>query len=116
MKKRYLITGGLGFIGQAITQDLVQKKNFVTVIDNNFKNKKFPNLDKKYCKVFIADIRKKASLKKIIKNYPFLWNFLVWLKNRFIILSRLKDVMMMMILFQTSVAGVGIFLNVLGVH
>ena len=68
MKKRYLITGGLGFIGQAITQDLVQKKNFVTVIDNNFKNKKFPNLDKKYCKVFLADIRKKASLKKIIKN------------------------------------------------
>jgi len=41
-----------------------------------------------------------SNLKKIIKRLPFLWNFLIWLKNRFIILSRLKDVLMMMILFH----------------
>ena len=40
------------------------------------------------------------SLKKIVKSSPILWKFLVWLKNRLIILSRLKDVLMMMMLFH----------------
>ena len=41
-----------------------------------------------------------TNLKKIIKNYPFLWKFLVWCKNCLINLSRLKDVVIMMILFH----------------
>jgi hypothetical protein len=40
------------------------------------------------------------NLKKIIKKIPFLWKFLVWLKIRLMILSRLKDVLMMMLLFH----------------
>ena len=39
MKKRYLITGGSGFIGRAITKSLLEKKNSVNIIDNNFRNK-----------------------------------------------------------------------------
>ena len=68
MKKRYLITGGLGFIGEAITKNLIEKKNSIIVVDNNFRNKKTKNLDKKYCKIYKADIRNKASIKKLIKN------------------------------------------------
>ena len=41
-----------------------------------------------------------GNLKKIIKKIPFLWKFLVWLKIRLMILSRLKDVLMMMLLFH----------------
>ena len=41
-----------------------------------------------------------GNLKKIIKKIPILWKFLVWLKIRLIILLRLKDVLMMMLLFH----------------
>ncbi len=40
------------------------------------------------------------SLKKIIKKFPYLWKFLRWFKDSFLLpLSREKDVFMMMILF-----------------
>ena len=39
MKKKYLITGGLGFIGQAIAINLIEKNNLVTIIDNQFRHK-----------------------------------------------------------------------------
>jgi len=39
-------------------------------------------------------------LKKIVKKFPTLWKFLTWLKDRLIDLSRLIDVLMMMILFH----------------
>ena len=40
------------------------------------------------------------SLKTFFKRFPILWKFLVWLKNHIIDLSRLKDVLMMMILLH----------------
>ena len=40
------------------------------------------------------------QLKKIVKKFPALWKFLTWLKDRLIDLSRLIDVLMMMILFH----------------
>ena len=40
------------------------------------------------------------QLKKIVKKFPTLWKFLTWLKDRLIDLSRLIDVLMMMILFH----------------
>ena len=35
MLKRYLVTGGTGFIGSALVKRLVQEKHFVRVLDNN---------------------------------------------------------------------------------
>ena len=40
------------------------------------------------------------NLKKILIKFPPLWKFLRWFKDSLIILSRLKDVLMMMILFH----------------
>ena len=39
MKKKYLITGGLGFIGKAIALNLIKKNNSVIIIDNQFRHK-----------------------------------------------------------------------------
>ena len=40
------------------------------------------------------------QFKKIVKKFPTLWKCLTWLKDRLIDLSRLIDVLMMMILFH----------------
>ena len=40
------------------------------------------------------------NLKKLIKKFSTLWKFLRWFKDSLIKLSRLKDVLMMMILFH----------------
>ena len=40
------------------------------------------------------------NLKNKIKKYPKIWNFFSWLKQYFAILSRLKDVLMMMVLIN----------------
>ncbi len=68
MLKKYLITGGLGFIGRAITLSLLKKNNFVIIVDNNFKNKKYAELKHKNLKIFKFDIRKKNNINKICKN------------------------------------------------
>ena len=68
MKKKYLITGGLGFIGQAIAINLIEKNNLVTIIDNQFRHKNLKSFNYKNCKVYKNDIRDKVSLKKIVKN------------------------------------------------
>ena len=59
MTKKYLITGGLGFIGRAITLSLLKKNNFVIIADNNFRNKKYDDLNHKNLKIYKIDIRKK---------------------------------------------------------
>ena len=43
---------------------------------------------------------KYKQLKKFIKKFPALWKFLTWLKDRLINLSRLIDVLMMLLLFH----------------
>jgi len=68
MIKKYLITGGLGFIGRAITQSLLKKNNFVIIADNNFKNKKYDELNHKNLMIHKIDIREKNKIKKICKN------------------------------------------------
>ena len=39
MKKTYLITGGRGFIGKAVSLSLLEKDQNVVIFDNNFKRK-----------------------------------------------------------------------------
>ena len=68
MKKKYLITGGLGFIGKAIALDLIKKNNSVTIIDNQFRHKNLKDFNYNNCNVYKNDIRDKTSLKKIVKK------------------------------------------------
>jgi len=59
MKKKFLVTGGGGFIGQNIVNLLSKKNNSVIIIDNNFRNIN-QNLKKnKNIKFYKRDIRKK---------------------------------------------------------
>ena len=67
MGKKYLITGGLGFIGKAITLSLLSKNNTVIIADNNFRKKK-NDLKHKNLYVHKIDVRKKNQLKKICKD------------------------------------------------
>ena len=65
-KKKYLVTGGLGFIGRAICESLLELGNSVVIIDNNFRNKnKFKH---KNLTIYNVDIRNKFKLKKFSKN------------------------------------------------
>ena len=68
MIKKYLITGGLGFIGRAITLSLLKKNNFVIIADNNFRNKKIDKLNHKNLRIHKIDIREKNKINKICKN------------------------------------------------
>ena len=69
--KHYLITGGTGFIGSAITKSLLQQGQRVTVFDDNSRNIERENniLKKKFKQniLFIkGDIRNKSQVKKAI--------------------------------------------------
>ena len=68
MIKKYLITGGLGFIGRAITLSLLKKNNFVIIADNNFRNKKFDELNHKNLIIHKIDIREKNKIKNLFLN------------------------------------------------
>ncbi len=65
----YVVTGGAGFIGSHLVEDLLSKHHSVTVIDN-LHTGKMKNLDKVLNKInFVnGDIRKYGLLKNIIKD------------------------------------------------
>ena len=56
MKKTYLITGGQGFIGKAISLSLLDQGNKVIIFDNNFRKKNF-SLKHKNLQLINGDIR-----------------------------------------------------------
>ena len=64
MKKTYLITGGQGFIGKAISLSLLDQGNKVIIFDNNFRKKKF-FLKHKNLQLIDGDIRNIIHLNKI---------------------------------------------------
>ncbi len=69
-KKNYLITGGSGFIGAAITKKLVSEKNVkIKIFDSNLRGN-FNNLDKikKNITLIKGDIRDQKKLLKITKK------------------------------------------------
>ena len=68
-KKNYLITGGLGFIGSAITNRLLEKGFNVTVFDNLSRGKKKRIFNKnKKINIINGDIRNLHKLKKSLKK------------------------------------------------
>jgi nucleoside-diphosphate-sugar epimerase len=68
MKKKFLVTGGGGFIGQNIVNLLSKKNNSVIIIDNNFRNIS-QNLKKnKNIKFYKRDIREKNKISKLFVN------------------------------------------------
>ena len=64
MKKTYLITGGQGFIGKAISLSLLDQGNKVIIFDNNFRKKNF-SLKHKNLQLINGDIRDIINLNKI---------------------------------------------------
>lgn len=68
MKKKYVVTGGLGFIGRAITKSLIEQNNSVIIVDNQFRHKNVQKIYYNNCKIYKGDIRNKAFLKKVVKN------------------------------------------------
>ena len=64
MKKTYLITGGQGFIGKAISLSLLDQGNKVIILDNNFRKKNF-SLKHKNLQLIDGDIRNIIHLNKI---------------------------------------------------
>ncbi len=66
--KRYLVTGGTGFIGSSIVKNLIEEKNYVKVLDNEFRGisqklTHLPNVE--YVK---ADIRDAQKVEKACRN------------------------------------------------
>ena len=69
MKKKYLVTGGTGFIGSNIVKLLVKLKKKVTVYDNDIRGqkKRLAHI-KNYVKFINGDIRDKKKFFKAAKN------------------------------------------------
>lgn len=72
MTKRFLVTGGAGFIGSHIVEALVKKRYFVRVLDN-FSSGKEKNLEEVIGKIELirADIRDKGVCFKATRNTDF---------------------------------------------
>ena len=64
MKRTYLITGGQGFIGKAVSLSLLDQGNKVIIFDNNFRKKNF-SIKHKNLQLIDGDIRNIANLNKI---------------------------------------------------
>ena len=70
-----LVTGGAGFIGSNLVDELVKRKHKVTVIDN-FSTGRLSNLslNRKKIKIINADLSKFKNLDKVIKNIDYVFH------------------------------------------
>ena len=68
MSKRYLVTGGLGFIGKAVVRSLLLKNKHVTVVDNNFKKNYLKDFRHDNLSIYKVDVRNKKELQKAFRN------------------------------------------------
>ena len=67
--KKYIVSGGSGFIGSHIVDKLIEENNNVVVIDNNTNNRKpLINSKAQYFNIDIADNHKIDELSKILNN------------------------------------------------
>ena len=67
--KKILVTGGSGFLGSSLIQELIKGPKKIVVFDNNFRGsfKKFKYQDNKVT-LFKGDIRKSSDISKAIKD------------------------------------------------
>lgn len=79
---RYLITGGAGFLGSNLAENLLKKNNLVQVkviLIDNFKVGKIQNLNRvrktKNLKIIKADIKNLDKIKKYFKNVDVVFHF-----------------------------------------
>lgn len=68
MTKRYLVTGGNGFIGKTLVKRLVEENNFVRVLDNGFRNPNLALPNSTNVEYVTADIRDLQSVEKACKD------------------------------------------------
>lgn len=69
MKKRYLVTGGTGFLGRSIVKALIDERNDVVVFDNDSRGSiEKLNIPKDKFKFIKGDIRDKEAVVKAAKN------------------------------------------------
>lgn len=71
-KKKFLITGGCGFLGSNISAELIQKGNIVTVLDNLYRHGATENLSwlksKGNFNFLHSDIRNRADIEHVIRG------------------------------------------------
>lgn len=73
-EKRFLVTGGAGFVGNEVVRQLLDNGSIVTVFDNFSSGKKnyLPNHRK--LKIIRGDVTEKDAVKKAIKNQEYVIN------------------------------------------
>jgi len=72
---KVLITGGAGFIGSHLAEELVHQKHKVTVLDNlSSGNLKNLQLIRKKIKFIKCDISKNKNLAKLLKNVDYIFH------------------------------------------
>ena len=72
--KRVLVTGGAGFIGSEVVSQLLEKKSFVTVLDNFSSGKRQYLPKSKQLKIIKGDIRDEKITAKAIKDQEVIIN------------------------------------------
>ena len=78
-KQNILVTGGAGYIGSHIVEQLIKNKKKVIIIDNLVTGHK--ELINKKAKFFKLDVKNKLKVSKLI----FAFKFLFFFKNKSII-------------------------------
>lgn len=73
-EKRYLVTGGAGFIGNEVVRQLLDKDALVSVFDNFSSGKKTNLPNSKKLKIIHGDITKENDIKKAIRNQEIVIN------------------------------------------
>jgi len=68
--KRYLVTGGAGFIGSELSRQLVERGASVIVVDNlvNGKRENLNGLPQDRCRLDVSDIRDTARMAELLKK------------------------------------------------
>ena len=66
-KQNILVTGGAGYIGSHIVEQLIKNKKKVIIIDNLVTGHK--KLINKKAKFFKVDVKDKLKISKLIKDY-----------------------------------------------